>query len=112
VEIFAVVAEPNRRQILDLLRDGEQPAGTIVSAVGLAQPTVSRHLKALRDAGLVTVRAEANRRYYRLRPAALVELDQWLEPFRRLWAGRLDALEHHLDRNPDPRSDHPEGSTP
>lgn len=100
--IFAALAEPKRREILDLLQRGEQPAGAIVDAVGLAQPTVSQHLKVLREAGLVTVRADANRRVYRLRPASLLELDAWLDPYRQLWAGRLDALEHHLDLNPEP----------
>lgn len=100
--IFAALAEPRRREILDLLRGGEQPAGAIVDAVGLAQPTVSQHLKVLREAGLVDVRADANRRLYRLRPDALQELDQWLEPYRIIWAGRLDDLERHLDDHPDP----------
>ncbi len=99
--IFTVLAEPKRREILDLLRDGERPAGSIVEEIGLAQPTVSQHLKVLREAGLVAVRADANRRVYRLRPAALLELDAWLEPYRQLWAGRLDALERHLDERTD-----------
>ena len=107
--IFAALAEPKRREILDLLQHGEQPAGAIVDAVGLAQPTVSQHLKVLREAGLVTVRADANRRVYRLRPASLRELDAWLDPYRQLWAGRLDALEHHLDLNPEPM-DQPKGT--
>ena len=109
--IFAALAEPRRRAILDLLREGEQPAGAIVDAVGLAQPTVSQHLKVLREAGLVDVRADANRRLYRLRPAALVELDDWLEPYRILWAGRLDDLERHLDEHPDPVAP-PKGTEP
>lgn len=113
--IFATLAEPKRREILDLLREGEQPAGSIVDRIGLAQPTVSQHLKVLRDAGLVSVRVDANRRIYRLRPAALLELDAWLDPYRRLWAGRLDALEdhldQHLDQHPDP-VEPPKGSTP
>jgi DNA-binding transcriptional ArsR family regulator len=95
--IFAALVEPHRRSILDLLRDGERPAGEIVAAVGLAQPTVSQHLKVLRDAGLVSVRPDANRRLYRLRPEPLAELDAWLEPYRLLWSRRLDALERHLD---------------
>lgn len=99
--IFAALADPRRREILDLLRSGEQPAGAIVASLGLAQPTVSQHLKVLRGAGLVSVRADANRRLYRLRPAALIELDAWLEPYRQLWAGRLDALERHLDTTSD-----------
>lgn len=98
MSIFQVLSEPRRREILELLRDGEQPATAIGPRVGLAQPTVSAHLKVLREAGLVTVRPEANRRIYRLRPDGLQELEAWLDPFRRLWADRLDALEHHLDR--------------
>lgn len=97
MSIFTALAEPRRRTILDLLRDGERTAGDLVEAVGLAQPTVSQHLKVLREAGLVSVRADATRRLYRLRPAAFAELDEWLEPYRQIWAGRLDALEDHLD---------------
>ncbi|MGD9751168.1 MAG: ArsR/SmtB family transcription factor [Acidimicrobiia bacterium] len=95
--IFAALAEPRRRRILDLLRDGERPVGDLVDELGIAQPTVSQHLRVLRDAGLVAVRADANRRVYRLRAAPLAELDAWLAPYRRLWADRLDALEAHLD---------------
>lgn len=105
--IFSAIAEPRRREILDLLRVGERPAGEIVAALDLAQPTVSQHLQVLRRAGLVTVRAEGTRRLYRLRPAGLLELEAWLEPYRRLWAGRLDALELLLDSDPatDPTND-------
>jgi DNA-binding transcriptional ArsR family regulator len=110
VTIFAALAEPKRREILDLLRHGEQPAGMIVDQIGLAQPTVSQHLKMLREAGLVMVRIDGNRRVYRLRPAALLELDAWLEPYRQLWADRLDALEGHLDNPVAP--DQPKGNTP
>jgi DNA-binding transcriptional ArsR family regulator len=99
VTIFATLAEPSRREILDLLRGGERAAGSIVDEIGLAQPTVSQHLKVLREAGLVAVRADANRRLYRLRPSALRELDAWLDPYRQLWSGRLDALEQHLDQD-------------
>ncbi|MEZ5263472.1 MAG: metalloregulator ArsR/SmtB family transcription factor [Acidimicrobiales bacterium] len=95
--IFAALAEPRRRRILDLLRDGERPVGELVDELGIAQPTVSQHLRVLRDAGLVAVRADANRRVYRLRAAPLAELDAWLAPYRRLWSDRLDALEAHLD---------------
>lgn len=105
VAIFTALAEPSRRAILELLRDGERPAGEIVAALDLAQPTVSQHLKLLREAGLVAVRAEGTRRLYRLRPAALIELDAWLEPYRRLWSSRLDALERHLDATADPPPD-------
>jgi DNA-binding transcriptional ArsR family regulator len=95
---FEVLAEPRRRQILDLLRDGERPVGELVEQLALSQPAVSKHLKVLRDAGLVEVRQDAQRRWYRLRPAPLVEIDAWLEPYRDLWRDRLDALEEHLDR--------------
>ena len=92
-----VIAEPRRREILDLLRDGEQPVGALVDALASSQPNVSKHLRILRDAGLVTARADGRRRLYRLRPEPLVELDAWLEPYRRLWTRRLDDLEAHLD---------------
>ena len=96
--VFDVIAEPHRRRILELLRqEGEQPAGDLVALMDLAQPTVSQHLRMLREAGLVTVRAEAQRRLYRLRPEGLRGLDEWLAPFRRAWADRLDDLERHLD---------------
>jgi DNA-binding transcriptional ArsR family regulator len=95
---FEVLAEPRRREILDLLRGGERPVGELVEQLALSQPAVSKHLKVLRDAGLVEVRQDAQRRWYRLRPAPLLEIDSWLEPYRDLWRGRLDALEAHLDR--------------
>ncbi|MEU4194955.1 metalloregulator ArsR/SmtB family transcription factor [Kribbella sp. NPDC026611] len=95
---FEVLAEPRRREILDLLRTGERPVGELVDALELSQPAVSKHLKVLRDAGLVEVRHDAQRRWYRLRPAPLAEIDAWLEPYRELWRGRLDALEAHLGR--------------
>ena len=94
---FEVLAEPRRREILDLLRAGERPVGELVEHLELSQPAVSKHLKVLRDAGLVEVRQDAQRRWYRLRPAPLVEVDAWLEPYRDLWRHRLDALESHLD---------------
>jgi DNA-binding transcriptional ArsR family regulator len=99
--VFDVIAEPNRRRILELLRDGEQPAGRLVAALDLTQPTVSKHLRILHEAGLVTVRPEAQRRWYRLRADGLRELDEWLAPYRRLWADRLDDLERHLDEMDD-----------
>jgi DNA-binding transcriptional ArsR family regulator len=95
--MFAVLAEPHRRRILDLLLVGERSVGDLVAALPLAQPTVSKHLKVLRHAGLVAVRSDAQRRLYRLRPEPLRELDEWLEPYRAAWATRLDALEAHLD---------------
>src|SRR5262245_30740404 len=94
---FEVLAEPNRRRILDLLRDQERPVGDLVAALAVSQPTVSRHLRILRDAGLVTVRTDAQRRMYRVRTEPLQAVDEWLEPYRRLWRNRLDDLERHLD---------------
>jgi DNA-binding transcriptional ArsR family regulator len=96
--LFEVLAEPSRRRILDMLREGERSVGDLVGLVQLSQPGVSKHLRVLRDAGLVEVRVDAQRRWYGLRAEPLSELDEWLEPYRRLWAGRLDALERHLDR--------------
>lgn len=95
---FEAVAEPNRRRILDLLRDGERPAGDLVDAMGLSQPGVSKHLKLLREAGLVSMRPDGQRRLYRLEPDQLAALDAWLQPFRRFWSDRLDALEDHLEK--------------
>ena len=98
---FAALAETRRREILDLLRAGERPVGELVQQLGLAQPTVSKHLKALREAGLVEVRHDAQRRWYRLRPGPLAEVDAWLAPYRRMWESSLDALEQHLDAMPE-----------
>jgi DNA-binding transcriptional ArsR family regulator len=97
---FAVLAERSRREILDLLRDGERPVGDLVDRLRLSQPAVSKHLRVLRDAGLVTVRPAAQQRLYRLRPEPLAEMDAWLAPYRRLWTQSLDALGQHLDDNP------------
>jgi DNA-binding transcriptional ArsR family regulator len=94
---FAVLAEPSRREILDLLREGERSVGELVEGLRLSQPGVSKHLRVLRDAGLVGVRVDRQRRLYHLRPEPLSEIDEWLQPYRRLWSGRLDALEAHLD---------------
>lgn len=101
--VFAVVAEPTRRRILDLLRVDESPVGALVEALGLSQPSVSKHLRVLRDAGLVDVRGDGQRRVYRLRPEPLQEIDEWLTPYRAAWRDRLDALERHLDEMPEPR---------
>ena len=90
---FAVLAEPSRRQILDLLRERERSVGELVEQLRLSQPGVSKHLRVLRDAGLVDVRVDAQRRWYQLRAEPLVEVDAWLEPYRRLWSKSLDALE-------------------
>jgi DNA-binding transcriptional ArsR family regulator len=98
---FSVLAEPSRRQILDLLRERERSVGELVDATALSQPGVSKHLRVLRDAGLVAVRPDAQRRFYGLRPEPLAELDAWLAPYRRLWSHRLDALERHLDEQED-----------
>ncbi|HEX6360215.1 metalloregulator ArsR/SmtB family transcription factor [Actinophytocola sp.] len=95
--MFEVLAEPRRREILDLLRDGERLVGDLVEQLALAQPTVSKHLKVLRSAGLVTVRQDAQRRWYRVRPDPLTEIDEWLAPYRRMWTNSLDALERHLE---------------
>jgi DNA-binding transcriptional ArsR family regulator len=96
--VFLVLGEPRRLAILELLRDGERPVGELVEHLGLTQPTVSKHLRVLKEAGLVTVRADAQRRLYRIRPEPLAELDDWLEPYRQLWSTHLDRLEDHLDR--------------
>jgi DNA-binding transcriptional ArsR family regulator len=98
---FEVVAEPTRRRILDLLRERSRPVGELVEQVGTSQPLVSKHLRVLRDVGLVQVRQDAQRRWYELRPEPLAELDAWLAPYRRLWADSLDALERHLDEMPE-----------
>jgi DNA-binding transcriptional ArsR family regulator len=98
---FEVLGEPRRREILDLLRARERPVGELVDRLALTQPAVSKHLKVLREAGLVDVRQDAQRRIYRLQPAPLAEIDAWLAPYRALWDARLDALERHLDTMPD-----------
>ena len=92
------LSEPHRMAILSMLADGERPAGDFVDALPIAQPTVSKHLSVLREAGLVTVRKDAQRRLYSLNPAPLKELDLWLARYRRFWTDRLDALEAHLDK--------------
>jgi DNA-binding transcriptional ArsR family regulator len=98
---FEVLADPSRRRILDLLRTGERPVNDLVDDLGASQPAVSKHLRVLREAGLVDVRAEAQRRFYRLRVGPLRELDEWLTPYRTLWADALESLERHLDEMPD-----------
>jgi DNA-binding transcriptional ArsR family regulator len=94
---FAVLADPTRRRILDLLVEEERPVGDLVGKLSISQPGVSKHLKVLREAGLVSVRTDAQRRIYGVRTEPLAELDAWLEPYRRLWNSHLDALESHLD---------------
>ncbi|MEA2142293.1 MAG: hypothetical protein QOI64_723 [Solirubrobacteraceae bacterium] len=99
---YAVLAEPNRRDILDLLRGGERSVGDLVDRLTLSQPGVSKHLKVLREAGLVAVRSEGKQRVYALRSQPLAEVDAWLEPYRAFWSQRLDALERHLDGQENP----------
>src|SRR5262245_15786153 len=94
---FAALAEPHRQQILDLLLDGARPVGDLVAALAVSQPAVSKHLRVLREAGMVDVRVDAQRRLYSIRPEPLRAVDEWLAPYRRLWASRLDALERHLN---------------
>lgn len=98
---FAVIAEPNRRAILSLLAASERSVGDIEASLGMSQPMVSKHLRVLRDAGLVDSRIDAQRRLYRVLPLPLREVDTWLEPFRRFWSAHVDALERHLDRMAD-----------
>ena len=95
---FAIVSEPNRRAILSMLLTSERSVGEIESKLRLSQPSVSKHLRVLKDAGFVESRIEAQRRLYRLRPEPLKELDEWLAPFRRFWSKHVDALEKHLDK--------------
>jgi DNA-binding transcriptional ArsR family regulator len=95
--VFEVVAEPRRREILDLLCEGERTVGEIVERIRISQPGVSKHLRVLREAGLVDSKTDAQRRVYAIRAEPLAEVAAWLEPYRRLWAGRLDALERHLE---------------
>jgi DNA-binding transcriptional ArsR family regulator len=97
VSTFEVLAEPNRRLILDLLRERERPVGDLVDQLTLTQPAVSKHLRILRQAGLVEARVAGQRRVYRINPDPLRAIDAWLTPYRRMWAARLDDLERHLD---------------
>jgi DNA-binding transcriptional ArsR family regulator len=96
---FAVIAEPTRRQILDLLRTGERPVGELVIQLGVSQPTVSKHLRVLRDSGFVASRVDRQRRVYRVRNEPLQDIDAWLAPYRAMWSSHLDQLERHLDRS-------------
>ncbi|OPF72585.1 transcriptional regulator [Streptomyces antioxidans] len=98
---FDVLAEPSRRQILDLLLERPRLVGELTEHLGLTQPGTSKHLRVLREAGLVRVRRDAQRRWYELCPEPLAEADAWLAPYRRLWTDRLDALERHLDTMPE-----------
>jgi DNA-binding transcriptional ArsR family regulator len=96
--VFEIIAESNRRAILSLLLSSQQSVGEIERRLGMPQPTVSKHLRVLREAGFVESTVDAQRRLYRLRPEPLQELDAWLAPFRRFWSAYIDALERHLDR--------------
>lgn len=96
--VFEIIAEPNRRAILSLLVSSDQSVGEIERQLRMPQPSVSKHLRVLRDAGFVEATVDAQRRVYRLKPEPLLEVEAWLAPFRRLWAVHLDALERHLDR--------------
>ena len=95
---FAILAEPSRRAILDLLATSERSVGELERRLGMPQPSVSKHLRVLREAGFVDSRVDAQRRVYRLRLEPFMELDSWLAPFRRFWSAHVDALERHLDR--------------
>ncbi|HYT34422.1 MAG TPA: metalloregulator ArsR/SmtB family transcription factor [Ktedonobacteraceae bacterium] len=94
---FDALAEPMRRRILDLLREQPRVVGELVELLGISQPGISKHLRVLREVGLVRARQDAQRRWYELRPEPLAEVDAWLEPYRKLWGDRLDALERHLN---------------
>ena len=100
--VFEIIAEPNRRAILGLLVSSEQSVGEIERQLRMSQPTVSKHLRVLRNAGFVEATVDAQRRLYRLKPEPLQELDAWLAPFRRFWSAHLDALERHLARMDEP----------
>lgn len=95
---FSIIAEPSRRAILSLLASAERSVGDIEAQLRLPQPSVSKHLRVLREAGFVESRVDAQRRLYRIRPEPLMQVDAWLAPFRRYWSAHVDALERHLDR--------------
>jgi DNA-binding transcriptional ArsR family regulator len=97
VDTFAVIAEPTRRRILDRLRRSDSSVSELVDALAVSQPTMSKHLKVLRDSGFVSCRTAAQQRIYRIEARQFEALDEWLQPYRRLWAMHLDALERHLD---------------
>lgn len=100
-DVMTALSEPHRRGILDALRQGEASVGELVTALAISQPLVSKHLRVLRDAGLVAARTDGPRRLYRVRPDPLVELDAWLEPYRQLWNASLDRLEAHVNEGDD-----------
>jgi len=101
--VFEIVAEPNRRAILSLLVSSQQTVGELERRLRMSQPTVSKHLRVLRDAGFVESTVDAQRRLYRLKPEPFAEMDAWLSQFRRFWSAHVDALERHLDRTAQPR---------
>jgi DNA-binding transcriptional ArsR family regulator len=96
--IWSALADPNRRAMLDALRDGPCPVGELAGSLGLSQPMTSKHLRVLRDAGLVQVRKQAQQRIYAVNPQRMADLEAWLAPYRKLWNERLDALAEHLDQ--------------
>ena len=100
--IFEILADPGRRRVLDLLRDDDHTVTELVDALGVSQPTVSKQLRVLREAGLVEARVDAQRRVYRLRPEPLADVDAWLEPYRKFWRGKLASLQQHLAGEADP----------
>ncbi len=109
--VFEIIAEPNRRAILSLLVSSQQSVGDIERCLRMTQPTVSKHLRVLRDAGFVESTVDAQRRLYRLKPEPLQEIDTWLAQFRRFWSAHLDALERHLDRIDKPMATKPKKAT-
>jgi DNA-binding transcriptional ArsR family regulator len=102
---WSALADPNRRAVLELLCERPRPVGELVARLGLSQPATSKHLRVLREAGLVTATADAQKRVYGVNPRPLAELDAWLAPYRRMWDERLDALERHLDTTANERKD-------
>lgn len=100
---FDIISEPNRRAILSLLVSAERSVGEIEHRLGMPQPSVSKHLRVLREAGFVEATVDAQRRVYRLRPESLLEVDDWLDQFRRFWSARVDDLERHLDNMEEPK---------
>ncbi|MFE2969150.1 ArsR/SmtB family transcription factor [Streptomyces sp. NPDC059340] len=110
--LWTALADPHRRAIVALLLERPRPVGEIAEACGLSQPSTSKHLRVLRDTGLVRVRQDAQRRVYALDPAPIAALDAWLTPYRKLWNESLDALGRRLDRTAEEPSDTPEAPTP
>jgi DNA-binding transcriptional ArsR family regulator len=100
--LFEILAEPTRRRVLDLLREQERTVGELVDTLEMSQPAVSKHLRVLREAGLVEARVDAQRRIYSLRPEPLADVDAWLEPYRKFWRGKLASLQQHLSSEADP----------